>query len=185
MRKNLQILEKIFDSFAKILGFFSIVFLALLVLCVFYNVVARYLFPSANSVAMQEISWWLFSAMFLFGSTYTLQQNSHVRVDVLYEKFRPKTKAIINILGTIFFILPFVALVAYFSLDFALEAYESKESSPNPGGLTNLWIIKSFISLSYVFLFIYSFGFLIKNINSLIHNHHGEFLDENSSAKAV
>ena len=74
MKGFLRKLERAFDAFANILGVLSIVFLALLVIVVFYNVVARYLFPAANSVAMQELTWWLYSAMFLFGVTYALKK---------------------------------------------------------------------------------------------------------------
>ena len=154
MRNFLRKLERAFDAFANILGVLSIVFLALLVIVVFYNVVARYLFPAANSVAMQELTWWLYSAMFLFGVTYALKENAHVRVDIFYEKFSPTAKALIN------------------------------EASANPGGMQHLWIIKSVITLSYAFLFIYAFGFLIKNINALLdvrENKGSEFLSGNSS----
>ena len=184
MKSFLRRLERAFDAFANILGVLSIVFLALLVIVVFYNVVARYLFPAANSVAMQELTWWLYSAMFLFGVSYALKENAHVRVDIFYEKFNPTAKALINILGTIFFILPFVALVAFFSIDYVSEAYTSHEASANPGGMQHLWIIKSAITLSYAFLFIYAFGFLIKNINALLdvrENKGSEFLSGNSS----
>ncbi|WP_281530512.1 TRAP transporter small permease subunit [Campylobacter hominis] len=159
--------EKFFAVFAKILGILSITFLFLLVCFVLFNVCARYFFHYGN-VALQELEWYFFACMFLFGMSYTLQQDAHVRVDVIYDSLSPRKKAYINIFGVIFFLLPFALLIVCISPDFVIEAYESGETSADPGGLAYRWIIKSTIPICFGFLIISAIGFIVQNINALI-----------------
>jgi TRAP-type mannitol/chloroaromatic compound transport system permease small subunit len=131
---------------------------------VFYDVVMRYFFHN-SSVGMQEMEWHLFSVIILFGVSVALKDEGHVRVDFLYEKFSVRKKAMINILGTIFFLLPLALLVASGSVSFVMDAYATGEISEDPGGLTHRWIIKFMIPLSFVFLIFSSIGYIVKNIN--------------------
>ena len=156
-------LQKVIDRFSDIFGRISIMLLILLLLNVFYDVIARYFFKS-SSIGMQEMEWHLFSSMFLIGIAYTLKEEGHVRVDVLYEKFSEKKQAWVNVLGCIFFLFPFVGLIMWFGYGFAFEAYDLGEMSGDPGGLKYRWIIKSMIPLSALMLAISGLGFLLKNI---------------------
>jgi TRAP-type mannitol/chloroaromatic compound transport system permease small subunit len=79
---------------------------------VFIDVVLRYAFNN-SSIALQELEWHLFSAMFLLSIAYGLQNDIHVRVDVFYLNFSPKTQALINIIGSAVFILPISLLITY------------------------------------------------------------------------
>lgn len=160
----LKRLEFFFDFIAKICAAISFVALILLVCFVFFNVCARYFFQYGN-VGLQEMEWHCFAAIFLFGMTYALKEDAHVRVDVFYENLKPKNKALINMFGAIIFIVPFTLLVSNLSYSFVYEAFTSMEKSPDPGGLSYRWIIKSLIPVCFWILFIYSIGFFIKNLN--------------------
>ena len=81
------------------------ILLLLMTLNVFYDVITRY-FLHNSSVAMQEMEWHLFGIIFLFGIPVALLDEGHVRVDFLYDRFTLRTKAVINIIGTVFFLLP-------------------------------------------------------------------------------
>lgn len=151
------------DCFSDILGKISTALMILLLLNVFYDVIARYFFKS-SSIGMQELEWHLFASMFLIGIAYTLKTEGHVRVDILYEKFSPTKQAWVNIIGCIFFLLPFAGLIIWYGYDFALEAYNLGETSGDPGGLPYRWIIKSMIPLSALALAISGLGFLLKNV---------------------
>ena len=96
---------------------------------------------------------------------YALKEDAHVRVDIFYAKFSPRTKALVNMIGTVVFIIPFAILVSILSIDFVMEAYTSNEGSADPGGLPYRWIIKSFIPISFCLLIFFSIGFFIKNFN--------------------
>ncbi len=162
--------ERIINRFSDAVGSFSAILLLLLVLNVFYDVVMRYVFNNV-SIGMQELEWHLYSMVFLFGVAYTLRADGHVRVDVIYELMSPKKRAVIDILGTIFFIWPFCFLVAGYGIGFAHEAFAIGETSGDPGGLPFRWVIKGMISLSFACVVISSAGFLLRAINRYLGLH--------------
>ena len=135
----------------KYLGYFTAFILVILVLLVVYDASARYMF-SSGSIALQELEWHLFDVIILFGIAYTLRENSHVRVDIFYASYSEKAKALVNIIGSLFFILPFSMLIIYIGLDFVEQSFIQNEASSNPGGLEYRFIVKSFMPLAFVFL---------------------------------
>lgn len=141
----------------------SIVFL-LMTFNVFFDVVMRYSFHN-SSVAMQELEWHLFAIGILLGVSVSLIDEAHVRVDFLYDRWSVRTKAIINIIGTVFFLLPLALLIFFGSLDFVRDSYNIKEISENPGGLPYRYLIKGMIPLSFFLLIFTAFGYTVQNIN--------------------
>ena len=118
-----------------------------------YDVVMRYLFRS-GSVAAQELEWHFFSIIFLLGAGYTLKSDGHVRVDLLYasKRFSDRQRAVVDLLGHIFFLIPFAALIIWSAVPFAVDAFTRAEMSPDPGGLPWRWIIKAVIPLGFTLL---------------------------------
>jgi TRAP-type mannitol/chloroaromatic compound transport system permease small subunit len=143
----------------------SIVFL-LMSANVFFDVVMRYFFHN-SSVAMQELEWHLFSVVILFGVSVSLIDEAHVRVDFLYDRLSVRSKALINIIGTVFFLLPLALLILFGSFDFVRDSYQIKEISENPGGLPYRYLIKGMIPLSFFLLIFTAFGYTVQNINIL------------------
>lgn len=135
-----------------------------MILNVFYDVLMRYFFHN-SSVGMQEMEWHLFSLVFLYGISVALMDEAHVRVDFLYEKYPVKTKAVINIVGTLLFLLPLALLITTGSYEYVMDAYTTGEISEDPGGLTHRWIIKAMIPASFIFLIFSAVGYVIRNIN--------------------
>jgi TRAP-type mannitol/chloroaromatic compound transport system permease small subunit len=135
----------------KYLGYLSAFIVALLVMLVFYDAMARYLF-SYGSIALQELEWHLFDIIILFGISYTLRENAHVRVDIFYESYSQKNKALINIISSLFFILPFSLLIIYMGLDFVSLSFSQNEVSSNPGGLGSRYLVKALMPLAFFFL---------------------------------
>jgi len=134
-----------------------------MVLNVLIDVVMRYSFHN-SSVGMQEMEWHLFSVVILFGLGYALKEEAHVRVDFLYDTYSPKTKATVNIVGTLLFLFPFVLLIIFGSYEFVMDAYSSQEISEDPGGLTHRWIIKAMIPAGFIFLILSGVNYILKNI---------------------
>ncbi|MGB2552917.1 TRAP transporter small permease subunit [Campylobacter sp. RM15925] len=167
MEQKLLKIEKIFNKLADIIGYICIFVMFLMIADVFFNVTARYFFKYGN-VGLQELEWHFFSIIIMLGMSYALKEDVHVRVDVFYDGLKPKTKAIINMLGVVFFILPLALLVAWLSFDYVVEAYESNEGSADPGGLPYRWIIKAFIPFSFYLLIFFSIGYFIKYLNLYI-----------------
>ncbi len=160
----MQRLERFFDKATDIIGYLCMFIMALMIIDVSFNVVSRYFFQYGN-VGLQELEWHFFAIVFLLGMNYALKEDAHVRVDIFYAKFSPRTKALVNMIGTVVFIIPFAILVSTLSIDFVMEAYTSNEGSADPGGLPYRWIIKSFIPISFCLLIFFSIGFFIKNFN--------------------
>jgi len=140
------------------------VMLLLMILNVFYDVVMRYAFHN-SSIAMQELEWHFFAIIILFGTSYSLKENAHVRVDFLYDKFSEKTQALINIVGTLLFLLPFTLLIIYGSYSYVMDSYSVNETSSDPGGLKYLWAIKAMIPVSFIVLFLEGINYIIQNVN--------------------
>ncbi|WP_434360410.1 TRAP transporter small permease subunit [Parasalinivibrio latis] len=165
--RSLIMMERIINRAADALGWIASTLFLLLMVNVFYDVVMRYAFNSV-SIALQEMEWHLFSAVFMLGVPYAIKAGGHVRVDVLYERWSEKTQAIVDLFGTIVFLIPFAVLVIYYGIDFAREAFELGESSGDPGGLPHRWIIKALIPLSFFFMALTGVGMLLHSLNRLI-----------------
>ncbi|KQB07664.1 C4-dicarboxylate ABC transporter [Vibrio metoecus] len=164
--RSLIYIERMFNRLSDLLGWISSILFILLVVNVVYDVIMRYVFNDV-SIAFQELEWHLFAAVFLLGIPYAIKAGGHVRVDIFYERLSLKAQAVIDILGTLFFLLPFCLLVAYFGIDFAKESYELGETSGDPGGLPYRWLIKSMISVSFIFMTISGLGLLIHSLNKM------------------
>ena len=156
--------EQIYMRINRILGKILSGVLLLMALNVFFDVIMRYFFHN-SSVGMQEMEWHLFSIVILFGVSVALLDEGHVRVDFLYDRYTEKKKAIINIIGTVLFLLPLALLILFGSFDFVKDAYVIHEISEDPGGLHFRWIIKGMIPLAFLVLVYSSIGYTIKNIN--------------------
>lgn len=98
----------------------------ILVLVTMYDVIMRYIFK-AGSIWIQESEWHLFAANFMLAASWTLLRNGHVRVDIFYVKFSTKTKAWIDLIGSILFLLPFCILIVYSSIPFVFDSWSMLE----------------------------------------------------------
>ena len=157
-------LEKFFDRFSDLMGWIAGILNLIMLINVFYDSIMRYFF-SSGSIALQEMEWHLFAMVFLFGIAYALKEDGHVRVDILYDRFSPRSKAIVNIGGILLLLLPLSLLVIEGSIWYVTEAFNSGEISGDPGGLSHRWLIKLAIPASFVFLIVSAMGFVIHNIN--------------------
>ncbi|MDD2448669.1 MAG: TRAP transporter small permease subunit [Sulfurimonas sp.] len=154
------------DKSIKYLGYFTAFILGFLVLLVVYDASARYIF-SSGSVALQELEWHLFDVVVLFGIAYTLRENAHVRVDIFYASYSKKKKTIINIISSLFFVLPFSCMIVYIGIDFVALSFAQNEASSNPGGLEYRFLVKSLLPISFAFLALVAINEAYKDIQSL------------------
>lgn len=123
----------------------------LLVAVVCYDVTMRYVFHG-GSIALQELAWHLYALLFLLGAAYTLKHDGHVRVDIVYQRLAPRTRAWIEVLGTLFFLLPLCVLIVWTSVPFAYQAFVHAEGSPDVGGLPYRYLLKTAIPLGFALL---------------------------------
>ena len=148
-------------------GWLACLAMVLLLLNVFYDVIMRYAFNDV-SIGMQEMEWHLFAIVFLLGTPYAMQKDGHVRVDIFYDNWSDRSKAWINLLGALVFVMPFIGLVSWYGYDFAMEAYNLGEGSGDPGGLPYRWIIKSAIPLSFTLMGLAGLSMITQALRVLI-----------------
>jgi TRAP-type mannitol/chloroaromatic compound transport system permease small subunit len=122
-----------------------------LILLIVLNVLLRYALGT-NIIALEELQWHLYAIGFLLGLGYALTLDGHVRVDVLAERFRPRTRAWIELLGLLFFVAPLVFIVISNAIPFVQRSFALGEVSAAPGGLPYRWAIKSVIIVAFAYL---------------------------------
>jgi TRAP-type mannitol/chloroaromatic compound transport system permease small subunit len=157
------------EKITKFFMFLSVLALIVLTLIVSYDVIVRKLFHG-GSIALQELEWHLFDLTFLFAIAYTLSHDKHVRVDIFYDKFSIKTKAVIQIITILFFVVPLSTLIVVEALPFVQMSYSMHEQSGDPGGLCCRWIIKSAMIIGFFVVLLQSVSELKKSYYKLKHS---------------
>lgn len=129
------------------------------------NAVVRYLF-NMSSNGWLEIQWYLFGAIFLLATSYTLRRNEHVRIDVIVGHFSKRTQVWIDLIGFILFLMPATLLILYYAVPYAWISVQNQEMSSNAGGLI-VWPAKLMIPVGFVLLALQGISEIIKRIGYL------------------
>jgi TRAP-type mannitol/chloroaromatic compound transport system permease small subunit len=153
-------LSRLIDGFSERVGKSVYWLILAAVLISALNAVVRKIF-NMSSNAFLEIQWYLFSAVFLLTAGYTLLHKEHVRIDVISGRLS-KTKQIwIDIIGLVFFLIPFCLLVIALSWPLFVKVFVTSEMSSNAGGLIR-WPVYVLMPLGFAFLFVQGISELIK-----------------------
>jgi len=126
------------------------------------NAIVRKVF-NYSSNGLLEIQWYFFSAIFLFLAGYTLLRNEHVRIDVISSRLSKRAQTWIDILGTLFFLLPMAILLMWLSWPVFVDAYQRNEVSTNAGGLI-IWPARLLVPVGFLLLILQGVSELIKRI---------------------
>ena len=139
------------DRFVKAIG--SVVMWAnlLLVLAIVAQVVLRYAFNQSYP-KLDEIQWHFYGLVTMVGISYAMVTDSHVRVDIFHAHYSPARKNRLEIFGLVWLFLPFIILSWDFTLSYAISSVAIDEGSDSPNGLHNLWILKVFMNVAFVFI---------------------------------
>ncbi|NET01447.1 MAG: TRAP transporter small permease subunit [Sphaerospermopsis sp. SIO1G2] len=166
MNKLLKI-SKLIDICTEKIGRWTSWLVLVMIILGVWNVIGRYLGrligSNLTSNAYIESQWYIFDLVFLLGAAYTLKHGDHVRVDIIYSNLSGKKKAITDLFGTVFFLIPFCIMVIIFSWDAIIASWEIWEVSPDPDGLPR-YPIKTMIIVSFVMLIFQGISEAIKNI---------------------
>lgn len=114
----------------------------ILVALVIIVVLSRYLL-GIGSIAIQESVTYVHAVIFMLGLAFTLQRGGHVRVDIFYRDFSARRKAIVDLIGTVIFLLPFCGLILFGSWDYVMASWSIKESSSETGGIAAVYLLKT------------------------------------------
>ncbi len=119
---------------------------------------------SSGLIILEELQWHLYAIGVMFGMSYAQINNAHVRVDLIYGGLRIRNKRIIDIIGILVLVLPFITVIFIHSLDFVADSWRINESSDSPSGLPWRWAIKSVIPLSFAMLALAVVSRLIRDV---------------------
>lgn len=136
-------IESFVDRVGQATSWLALVIVALMSV----NVVLRYLF-SVGSVWAQELEWHLLVPLILFGCSYALRHNEHVRVDIVYGKLSARKQAWIDLFSALLGVA-ISGLFIYYSLHYVQQAYVIDEGSPDPGGLPHRYLLKALIPVGF------------------------------------
>jgi TRAP-type mannitol/chloroaromatic compound transport system permease small subunit len=130
-------------------------------------VVMRYGF-SAGSIKAQEAVIYMHGYLFMLGAAYALKSGAHVRVDIFYRDFGPRARAWVNCLGGIVFLMPLCAFIGFSSWNYVTESWLIHETSPEPGGIPAVFLLKSVIPLMAFTLFLQGLAEILRNALVLV-----------------
>jgi TRAP-type mannitol/chloroaromatic compound transport system permease small subunit len=178
--KSLLVISRAIDRFIGWIEVLCLFLITALVVLGVYNVLARYIGELTRrqlaSNTLIEGQWYLFSVVFLLGFAVIMRRNQHVRVDFLYSKWSPQRRALINLLGTLFMLLPFCILGMYIAWDPVVRSWGFLpngrripwEMSPDAGGLPRA-PLKSMIIVGFGLLFVQGISDAIKHLVAATH----------------
>jgi TRAP-type mannitol/chloroaromatic compound transport system permease small subunit len=129
------------------------------------NAMIRYAFGYSSN-GWLELQWYMFAILVMFGASYTFKRNEHVRVEIFYLFLSERGQLWLDLIGTLFFLIPACLLLAYLSWPFFMQAYAVGEISGNAGGLIR-WPIKFVIPAGFVMLALQGVSEVIKRIAAL------------------
>lgn len=155
-------LSRLIDGLTRLVGKTTLWLVLAASLISAANAIMRKAF-NISSNAYLEIQWYLFAAVFLLGAGYVLMQNAHVRIDVVANKFKMRTRILIDIIGIVVFLLPMCWFMIEFSWPLVRNAFVSGEVSSNAGGLIR-WPVYAMVPAGFALLALQAISELIKRI---------------------
>ncbi|NEW85835.1 MULTISPECIES: TRAP transporter small permease subunit [Rhodopseudomonas] len=159
-------LSRIIDAFNTVVGRWLSWLVVAAVLISAVNAVVRKLFDMSSN-SFLELQWVLFSVVFMLCSPWTLLSNEHIRIDIINHKLPLKLRGAIDMIGHVFFLLPFAVILLWWSIPFFLVSYQQNEQSFSAGGLPQ-WPAKSLIMIMCVLLIIQAVSEIIKRFAMMV-----------------
>jgi len=164
INKFLINISNIFNNINKFAGYFCAFLVVFMTINVFVVVLLRYLF-GISFIWMQETYVWMHAYIFMLGAGFTYLNDDHVRIDILYKSSSPLYRAIVDLIGNLILLLPFLSIIWIFSYPFVFKSWKMGEISREAGGLSMLYLLKLAILLFVILLFIQAIS---KIINSFL-----------------
>jgi TRAP-type mannitol/chloroaromatic compound transport system permease small subunit len=150
MQQALQLANYI-DALNRRIGASTAWLATALIVVQFIVVLLRYIF-GIGALMLQESLTYMFSLLFMLGAGYTLLQDGHVRVDIFYRTARPSTKALVDLLGSLFFLIPVSVLIFIISWPYVAASWAVLEGSKETSGIPGIFLLKSLIPIFAILL---------------------------------
>ncbi|EAV41587.1 TRAP-type mannitol/chloroaromatic compound transport system, small permease component [Stappia aggregata IAM 12614] len=163
----MHILVIFLERVVRLVGQAGALFLPLLMITILVNVVARYVF-GIGSIEIEELQWHLNAVAVMSCLAWAYQRDAHVRVDALHARMSPRTRAVVELCGVLFLLLPFLWFVTGSSWKIFEYSWKLKEGSPMPSGLPARYIIKFVMAAGLSLLFVQGIAVALKSILTLL-----------------
>ncbi len=157
-------LNTLVSRIAEITAWLNVLLIGIIVV----QVVMRYGF-NHGLVPLEELMWHFYAVAFMFGMAYAIAKDTHIRVDLVHMKLPRSAQHVIEILGILLLLLPFLWIILHHSVEWVAESYRLDEASTSPQGLPHRWIVKSVIPISFVLMFLAALARLIQETLLLLH----------------
>ena len=158
---------KVLDGFIRHTGQLVSWLAALLIVVIIVQVVLRYVF-GRGLVVLEEIQWHLYAVGIMFGFSYALITDSHIRLDLLHDRFPKPRKEKVEIFGILFLLLPMIVVILIHSWPFWYDSWRINEHSDAPMGLCCRWAIKAFLPIGFILLGVAAISRLVRAIAFLV-----------------
>ena len=158
---------RVLDGFINRTGQLISWLAAILIVVIIVQVILRYVF-GRGLVVLEEVQWHLYAIGIMFGFSYCIVHDSHIRLDLLHDRFPRRRKERIEIFGIIFLLMPMIFVILYHSWPFLLDSIRINERSDAPMGLCCRWFIKAFLPVGFVLLGLSGISRLVRAIAYLI-----------------
>ena len=155
-------IANLFDNINRYTGYLCAFLVVLMTVNVFIVVFLRYLF-GISFIWLQETYVWMHAYIFMAGAGFTYLNDAHVRIDIIYRSSSKVYKAIVDLVGNIFLLMPFLYIIWSYSFPFVYKSFQINEVSREAGGLPMLFLLKAAILIFAFLLFIQAVSKLINN----------------------
>ena len=162
VKKIIKIIDQINEVVGRTVSWLTLV----LVLVVCLEVIRRTFF-NITSIWSMELQWHIFSLIFLLGAGYALKHDRHVRVDLFYSNFSKRDQAWVNFFGSVLLLTPWLLVTIYFSFYYALDSWQLREGSADPGGLPARYLIKFAVPVGLSFLLLQAISIILSSLITL------------------
>ena len=153
--------DKIIDDLIERISDFLMLLLLTMIMMIFISVICRFFF-NINFVALQELIMYFHATIFMFGISYALKKDAHVKIDIIYNILPKKIKTYISIASILLFILPMSIFLIYISIGMTIQSWSIFEGSSEAGGLDLVFILKTIIPLTGILILLQSTSQLLK-----------------------
>ena len=163
----LNTIVNFFNKSNKVIGEYISWFIVFMVIIQLTIVMARYIF-GVGFLKLQELLIYLHGLSFTLAAGYTLLSDEHVRVDLIYRTSSDKYKSVINILGSLFFLIPFCLITYSTSFPYVKRSWKILEGSPETSGLNAVFLLKTALIIFPLLLLIQAISIIYRNIKVII-----------------
>jgi len=167
MYSTLKTLAQSINTFNKAIGY-GVAWLAIAMMLVTSTVVFMRYGLNTGSLMLQDSVTYMHASLFMLGTAYALQQEAHVRVDIFYRSFSARSKAWVDSLGAIIFLLPLCVFLFWISWHYVAQSWSIQESSADAGGIPAVFLLKSLLLAMPVLLGLQAISQVASNLITLL-----------------